>query len=64
MSDFQSKVSFIWSVADEILRDDFKRSTCLEVILPVSASRSVDRILEPTKATVLGHSENAGDRGA
>jgi len=26
MSDFQGKVNFIWSVADEILRDDFKRS--------------------------------------
>jgi hypothetical protein len=27
MSDFQGKVNFIWSVADELLSDDFNTST-------------------------------------
>jgi type I restriction enzyme M protein len=53
MSDFQGKVNFIWSVADEILRDDFKRSKYPDVILPFTVLRRVDCVLEPTKDRVL-----------
>jgi type I restriction enzyme M protein len=40
---FQAKVNFIWSVADEILRDDFKRSKYPDVILPFTVLRRVLR---------------------
>ena len=33
MSDFQGKVNFIWSVADEILRDDSKRPEYRDTIV-------------------------------
>ncbi|MGD0089934.1 MAG: type I restriction-modification system subunit M N-terminal domain-containing protein [Planctomycetota bacterium] len=37
--DFGSKVNFIWSVADEVLRDDFKRGKYPDVILPFTVLR-------------------------
>lgn len=46
MSDFQGKVNFIWSGADEILRDDFKRSKDPDVILPFTVLRRVACVLE------------------
>ena len=62
MTSFQGKVSFIWSVADEILRDDFKRSKYPDVILPFTVLRRVDCVLEPTKDRVLERYENLKDR--
>lgn len=62
MTGFQGKVSFIWSVADEILRDDFKRSKYPDVILPFTVLRRVDCVLEPTKDRVLERYENLKDR--
>ena len=32
-------VSFIWGIADDTLRDLFKRGKCLDVILPVCGIR-------------------------
>jgi type I restriction enzyme M protein len=62
MSDFQGKVNFIWSVADEILRDDFKRSRYPDVILPFTVLRRVDCVLEPTKDKVLDRYEDLKGR--
>jgi type I restriction enzyme M protein len=52
----------MWSVADEILRDDFKRSKYPDVILPFTVLRRVDCVLEPTKDRVLDRYENLKSR--
>lgn len=53
MNNFQEKTNFIWSVADEVLRDDFKRGEYPDVILPFTVLRRLDCVLEPTKEKVL-----------
>lgn len=45
--------NFIWSVADELLRDNYKRSEYADVIYPFTVIRRLDLILEPTHAKVL-----------
>jgi len=62
VSGFQGKVNFIWSVADEILRDDFKRSKYPDVILPFTVLRRIDCVLEPTKERVLDRYESLKGR--
>jgi len=46
-------VSFIWSIADDCLRDVFVRGKYRDVILPMFVLRRLDCLLEPTKAAVL-----------
>lgn len=46
-------VSFIWGIADEVLRDLFKRGKYPDVILPMCVIRRMDAVLEPTKTQVL-----------
>lgn len=46
-------VSFIWSIADDCLRDVFVRGKYRDVILPMFVLRRLDVLLEPTKADVL-----------
>jgi type I restriction enzyme M protein len=46
-------VSFIWGIADDILRDLFKRGKYPDVILPMCVLRRLDAVLEPTKQAVL-----------
>ena len=46
-------VSFIWSIADDVLRDLFKRGKYPDVILPMCVIRRMDAVLEPTKKQVL-----------
>lgn len=46
-------VSFIWSIADDVLRDLFKRGKYPDVILPMCVIRRMDAVLEPTKQNVL-----------
>jgi len=46
-------VSFIWGIADDILRDLFKRGKYPDVILPMCVIRRMDAVLEPTKQKVL-----------
>lgn len=53
LNNFQDKINFIWSVADEVLRDDFKRGEYPDVILPFTVLRRLDCVLAPTKAKVL-----------
>ena len=46
-------VSFIWGIADDVLRDLFKRGKYPDVILPMCVLRRLDAVLEPTKSAVL-----------
>ena len=46
-------VSFIWGIADDVLRDLFKRGKYPDVILPMCVLRRMDAVLEPTKKVVL-----------
>jgi type I restriction enzyme M protein len=50
-------VSFIWGIADDVLRDLFKRGKYADVILPMCVLRRLDAVLEPTKQAVLGAKE-------
>lgn len=44
-------VSFIWGIADDVLRDLFRRAKYPDVILPMCVIHRLDAVLEPTKAT-------------
>lgn len=46
-------VSFIWSIADDCLRDIYVRGKYRDVILPMVVLRRLDALLEPTKDAVL-----------
>ena len=46
-------VSFIWSIADDCLRDVYVRGKYRDVILPMVVLRRLDALLEPTKESVL-----------
>ena len=46
-------VSFIWSIADDCLRDVYVRGKYRDVILPMVVLRRLDALLEPTKDAVL-----------
>ena len=46
-------VNFIWGIADDVLRDLFKRGKYPDVILPMCVIRRMDAVLEPTKKAVL-----------
>ncbi|MBN8211640.1 MAG: SAM-dependent DNA methyltransferase [Xanthomonadales bacterium] len=47
-------VSLIWGIADDVLRDLFRRGKYPDVILPMCVIRRMDSVLEPTKQAVLG----------
>ena len=46
-------VSFIWSIADDVLRDIFVRGKYRDIILPFTVLRRLDVLLVPTKEKVL-----------
>src|SRR5688500_12708968 len=46
-------VSFIWGIADDVLRDLFKRGKYPDIILPMFVLRRFDAVLEVTKKQVL-----------
>ena len=46
-------VNFIWSIADDVLRDVYVRGKYRDVILPMTVIRRLDVLLEPTKEAVL-----------
>lgn len=46
-------VSFIWSVADDVLRDVFVRGKYRDIILPFTVLRRLDALLVPSKEKVL-----------
>ena len=45
--------NFIWGIADDVLRDLYKRGEYRDVILPMTVLRRLDALLEPMKKTVL-----------
>ncbi|MDE0369472.1 MAG: class I SAM-dependent DNA methyltransferase [bacterium] len=45
--------SFIWGIADDVLRDIYVRGKYRDVILPMTVIRRLDAVLEPTKDAVL-----------
>ena len=46
-------VNFIWSIADDVLRDVYTRGKYRDIILPFTVLRRLDAILEPTIEAVL-----------
>lgn len=46
-------ISFIWSIADDCLRDVYVRGKYRDVILPMVVLRRLDALLEPTKDAVM-----------
>src|SRR2546430_3799116 len=45
--------NFIWGIADDILRDLYKRGEYRDVILPMTVLRRLDAVLAPSKQAVL-----------
>lgn len=60
---FNKIVSFIWSIADEILRDVVVRGKYRDVILPMVVIRRLDAVLEPTKEKVLETKKKLDEQG-
>jgi type I restriction enzyme M protein len=56
-------VSFIWGIADDVLRYLFKRGKYPDVILPMCVLRWFDTVLEPTKKAVLEAKETLDKAG-
>jgi type I restriction enzyme M protein len=56
-------VSFIWGIADDVLRDLFRRGKYPDVILPMCVLRRMDAVLEPTKQAVLDTRRMLDDAG-
>ena len=45
--------NYIWGIADDVLRDLYKRGEYRDVILPMTVLRRLDAVLEPSKQAVL-----------
>jgi len=54
---------FIWSIADDVLRDVYVRGKYRDVILPMTVIRRLDAVLEPCKQSVLRLSKQLDDAG-
>lgn len=50
---FQSIINFIWSVADDLLRDIYVKGKYRDVILPMTIIRRIDVLLQPSKQKVI-----------
>jgi type I restriction enzyme M protein len=55
-------VSFIWSIADDCLRDVFIRVIHRNGILPMFILRGIDSLLEDAKEAVLAEVSSRGTR--
>jgi type I restriction enzyme M protein len=56
-------VSFIWGIADDVLRDLYVRGKYRDVILPFTVLRRLDSVLEPTKKKVLAMKSGLDNSG-
>src|SRR3954471_4746338 len=56
-------VSFIWSIADDVLRDVYVRGKYRDIILPMTLLRRLDAVLEPTKQAVLDMKASLDEAG-
>ena len=63
MADMHEVAGFLWNIADEVLRDDFKRSKYPDVILPFVVLRRLDCVLTPTKDKVLQRAKDLKAKG-
>jgi len=50
-------VSFIWGIADDVIRDVFVRGKYRDIILPFTVLRRLDALLVPTKKKVLENNQ-------
>lgn len=62
-AEYNNIISFIWSVADDCLRDVYVRGKYRDVILPMTVIRRLDAVLEPTKQDVLKTKEMLDKNG-
>ena len=60
---YNKLISFIWSVADDCLRDVYIRGKYRDVILPMTVIRRFDAIIEPEKSNILKVKEMAEKQG-
>lgn len=51
--EYTKLVNFIWSIADDCLRDVFVRGKYRDVILPMTVIRRFDSVIEPKKKEIL-----------
>ena len=61
--EYNKLVSFIWSVADDCLRDVYVRGKYRDVILPMTIIRRFDTIIESKKDNILRMKEMAEQNG-
>lgn len=59
---FQPIINFIWSVADDLLRDIYVKGKYRDVILPMTVIRRLDAMLAPTKEKVIRLYQSNKDR--
>ena len=50
--------SYIWGIADDVLRDLFVRGKYRDVILPMTVLRRLDAVLDDSKQDVLDMKES------
>ncbi len=55
--------NFIWSIADDVLRDLYVRGKYRDIILPMTVIRRLDVALEPTKQAVLAMKDRLDKNG-
>lgn len=60
---FSQIVSFIWGIADAVLRNVYTRGKYRDVILPMTVIRRLDILLEPTKQDVLKQKKQLDEAG-
>lgn len=53
MNNFQDKANFIWSIADDILRDVFRRTEYSDIIYPMVLIRRIECVLISTQNVIL-----------
>lgn len=63
MNNHHDRANYIFSIADEVLRDDIARGKYPDVILPFCVLRRLDCALEPTKDKVLKRQEELTTAG-
>lgn len=56
-------VNFIWSIADDCLRDVYVRGKYRDVILPMTVIRRLDAVLEDSKEAVLAMKKTLDEAG-
>ena len=61
--EYNKLVSFIWSVADDCLRDVYVRGKYRDVILPMTVIRRFDTIIEKEKENIMKVKETAEQEG-